>query len=77
MTMQLFTDNHKWFHVISGIYLSGLEENNMKKFEVSPDGRFLVFLGKYGAMHILSAKVSIVICKVLNFHAICWKRAWV
>jgi hypothetical protein len=39
---------------------SGLEEREMKKFKVSPDGRFLVFLGKTGGMHLLSAKVSVI-----------------
>ncbi|XP_064609745.1 U3 small nucleolar RNA-associated protein 18 homolog [Liolophura sinensis] len=36
--------------------IKGLEENAMKKFIVSPDGRYLVFLGKYGHLHLLSAK---------------------
>ncbi|XP_056010780.1 U3 small nucleolar RNA-associated protein 18 homolog [Ostrea edulis] len=36
--------------------IKGLEEKMMKKFKVSPDGRFLVFLGKTGGMHLLSAK---------------------
>lgn len=30
----------------------------MKRFIVSPDGKFLVFLGSYGSMHLLSSKVS-------------------
>lgn len=36
--------------------IKGLEETNMKKFVVSPDGRFLAFLGHYGRIHLLSAK---------------------
>lgn len=36
--------------------IKGLEEKMMKKFKVSPDGRFIVFLGKNGEMHLLSAK---------------------
>lgn len=36
--------------------MKGLEENSMTYFEVSPDGQYLVFLGKYGRMHLNSAK---------------------
>lgn len=39
--------------------IKGLEEKMMKKFRVSPDGRFIVFLGKNGGMHLLSAKVRL------------------
>lgn len=35
-----------------------LEGSNLARFEVSPDGRYLVFLGKYGSMHVLSAKTK-------------------
>ncbi|XP_046552431.1 U3 small nucleolar RNA-associated protein 18 homolog [Haliotis rubra] len=35
-----------------------LEGNNLARFEVSPDGKYLVFLGKYGSMHVLSAKTK-------------------
>ena len=35
----------------------GLENDGMGHFEISPDGRFIVFLGKYGNMHLISAKV--------------------
>lgn len=41
------------------IVIKGLEEKMMKKFRVSPDGRFIVFLGKNGGMHLLSAKVRL------------------
>lgn len=41
------------------IVIKGLEEKMMKKFRVSPDGRFIVFLGKHGGMHLLSAKVRL------------------
>ncbi|KAK3100299.1 hypothetical protein FSP39_017837 [Pinctada imbricata] len=37
-------------------WIKGIEETNMKRFKVSPDGRFLVFLGRYGAMHLISAQ---------------------
>ena len=30
----------------------------MSKFVVSPDGRFLAFLGAYGYIHLVSAKVT-------------------
>ncbi|KAL3880630.1 hypothetical protein ACJMK2_032854 [Sinanodonta woodiana] len=42
--------------IVNVPWIKGLEENHMKYFEVSPDGRFLAFLGKYGAIHLLSAK---------------------
>ena len=38
---------------------SGVEENSMMYFEVSPDGKYLVFLGKYGRMHLISSKVTL------------------
>lgn len=55
---------HKGFHyydmmagrMISVPPIKGLEEINMKRFIVSPDGRFLAFLGSYGNIHLLSAK---------------------
>ncbi|XP_041359672.1 U3 small nucleolar RNA-associated protein 18 homolog isoform X2 [Gigantopelta aegis] len=36
--------------------IKGLEGDSMAQFKVSPDGQFLVFLGTYGCIHILSAK---------------------
>ena len=30
----------------------------MSRFAVSPDGRFLAFLGMYGNIHLVSAKVT-------------------
>ncbi|XP_013402329.1 U3 small nucleolar RNA-associated protein 18 homolog isoform X2 [Lingula anatina] len=36
--------------------IKGIEENDMSRFEMSPDGKFIVFLGKYGHMHLISAK---------------------
>ncbi|KAI0237695.1 U3 small nucleolar RNA-associated protein 18-like [Lamellibrachia satsuma] len=38
-------------------HLKGLEES-MSKFVVSPDGRFLAFLGAYGYIHLVSAKTK-------------------
>ncbi|XP_064636673.1 U3 small nucleolar RNA-associated protein 18 homolog [Lineus longissimus] len=38
--------------------IKGLDDSNMGRFEVSPDGKYIVFLGKYGFMHILSAKAK-------------------
>ena len=35
--------------------IKGLDEKQLTEFEVSPDGKFLVFLGQQGAMHLLSA----------------------
>ena len=42
----------------SFIVLPGLEENSMSYFEVSPDGQYLVFMGKHGKMHLISSKVK-------------------
>ncbi|XP_069129328.1 U3 small nucleolar RNA-associated protein 18 homolog [Argopecten irradians] len=39
--------------------IKGLGETRMKNFMMSPDGRFLVFLGSHGHMHLISAKVII------------------
>nr|KAG5711690.1 hypothetical protein BaRGS_016872 [Batillaria attramentaria] len=36
----------------------GLGENNMARLRVSPDGRFIVFLGSYGNIHLVSAKTK-------------------
>ena len=36
----------------------GLEETSMTYFEVSPDGNVIVFMGKYGRMHLISSKVT-------------------
>ncbi|CAC5403556.1 UTP18 [Mytilus coruscus] len=55
---------HKGFHyydmmvgkMISVPPIKGLGEVNMKRFVVSPDGRFIAFLGSYGNIHLLSAK---------------------
>lgn len=50
----------KYFDMISGqvvnIPVKGLEDPSMSYFEVSPDRRFLAFMGKYGRIHFLSAK---------------------
>lgn len=36
--------------------MKGLEENSMSYFEVSPDGKYVVFMGKHGKMHLISSK---------------------
>lgn len=65
--MQVITGSkHKGFtyydmiagKVIKVPRIKGLEENNMKRFEISPDGRFIVFLGDYGHLHLLSASTK-------------------
>ncbi|XP_062621105.1 U3 small nucleolar RNA-associated protein 18 homolog [Saccostrea cucullata] len=53
--------NFRYYDMMAGKIINvpkvkGLEEKMMKKFKVSPDGKFLVFLGKTGGMHLLSAK---------------------
>lgn len=35
----------------------GLDGCAMKRFEVSPDGKYLAFLGRYGSIHLLTAQV--------------------
>ncbi|XP_033744002.1 U3 small nucleolar RNA-associated protein 18 homolog [Pecten maximus] len=42
--------------VINVPKIKGLGETRMKNFVMSPDGRFLVFLGSHGNMHLISAK---------------------
>ncbi|CAH1777958.1 unnamed protein product [Owenia fusiformis] len=49
-----------YFDMIAGKIINvpkikGLEERNMKKFSVSPDGKHLAFLGTYGSIHLISA----------------------
>uniref|UniRef100_A0A914URS6 Uncharacterized protein n=1 Tax=Plectus sambesii TaxID=2011161 RepID=A0A914URS6_9BILA len=34
----------------------GIKRQRLSKFEVSPDGQYLAFCGKYGEIHLLSAK---------------------
>ena len=53
-----------WIPASCLIYISvwffsytGLENDRLDRFEVSPDGKLLVFLGQYGNMHLISAKV--------------------
>jgi len=35
----------------------GLDGCAMKRFEVSPDGRYLAFIGRHGSIHLLTAQV--------------------
>jgi len=35
----------------------GLDGCAMKRFEVSPDGKYLAFLGRCGSIHLLTAQV--------------------
>ena len=37
-----------------------LDENNMARLRVTPDGKFIVFLGAYGNMHLIAAKVLMI-----------------
>eukprot|EP00057_Strongylocentrotus_purpuratus_P019458 XP_011673932.1 PREDICTED: U3 small nucleolar RNA-associated protein 18 homolog [Strongylocentrotus purpuratus] len=39
-------------------YIRGIQENKLMSFEVSPDGKFLAFLGDYGNIHLLSAQTK-------------------
>ena len=59
----IFGSGHKYFsyfnlesaQLIRVPTIKNLEENKMSQFVVSPDGRFIVFLGASGYMHVLSA----------------------
>ena len=46
---------------------AGLEEEGTKHFEVSPDGKFIAFMGKYGRIHLVSATV----CHTLFVQFLC------
>jgi len=48
--------------------LLGLDGCAMKRFEVSPDGRYLAFLGRYGSIHLLTAQVCIPHVYLLHFY---------
>ncbi|XP_033098515.1 U3 small nucleolar RNA-associated protein 18 homolog [Anneissia japonica] len=56
----------KWFYVYDMIagkiinipYIRGINERKLEKFEVSPDGQYLAFLGSYGQVYLLSAKTK-------------------
>ncbi|XP_002740511.2 U3 small nucleolar RNA-associated protein 18 homolog [Saccoglossus kowalevskii] len=36
--------------------IKGIQERNLTTFKISPDGKYIVFLGSYGYMYVLSAK---------------------
>ncbi|KAK7097439.1 U3 small nucleolar RNA-associated protein 18 homolog isoform X2 [Littorina saxatilis] len=38
--------------------IKGLGENNMASLRVTPDGKFIVFLGSFGNIHLVSAKTK-------------------
>lgn len=42
---------------VNSFYFLGMEELHLGTFEMSPDGRFIVILGSYGHMHLISAQV--------------------
>lgn len=42
---------------ILDIVFLGLDGCAMKHFEVSPDGKYLAFIGRFGSIHILTAQV--------------------
>lgn len=43
--------------VLNGICHPGLDGCAMKRFEVSPDGKYLAFIGQCGNIHLLTAQV--------------------
>ena len=40
------------------IIFLGLNENYLTYHEISPDGKFIVFRGSYGYIHLISSKVK-------------------
>lgn len=53
--------NFKYYDMIAGKIITvpkikGIEQKDMKRFVVSPDGKYITFLGHYGSIHMLSAK---------------------
>ncbi|CAH1233883.1 UTP18 [Branchiostoma lanceolatum] len=56
----------RWFFVYDMIAgkvikipkIRGVDNASLPRFEISPDGKFLLFLGKNGFMHLLSAKTK-------------------
>ncbi|KAL4228314.1 U3 snoRNP protein [Mactra antiquata] len=52
----------KYFDMIQGsiinVPIKGVSDNSLNNFVVSPDGKYLVFLAQYGAMHFLSSKTK-------------------
>lgn len=35
-----------------------MEQKNIRKFQMSPDGRYIVIHGRYGHIHLVTSKVS-------------------
>lgn len=35
-----------------------MEQKNIRKFQMSPDGRYIVIQGRYGHIHLVTSKVS-------------------
>ncbi|XP_078682010.1 U3 small nucleolar RNA-associated protein 18 homolog [Branchiostoma floridae x Branchiostoma belcheri] len=62
----VLTSTVRWFYVYDMIAgkvskipkIRGVDDTSLPRFEVSPDGRFLLFLGKNGFLHLLSAKTK-------------------
>lgn len=60
----IFGSGHRYFcyfnlesaQLIKVPVIKNLEENKMSQFLMSPDGRFIVFLGSNGYLHLLSAR---------------------
>lgn len=60
----VMTSRYRYFHVFDMMAghitkipnIKGTTEQRMMKFQVSPDGRFIVFVGNYGYMYLLSGK---------------------
>lgn len=48
-----------------------MEQRNIRKFQMSPDGKYIVIHGRYGHIHLVTSKVSntvsYYIFKYLNF----------
>ncbi|XP_078488934.1 U3 small nucleolar RNA-associated protein 18 homolog [Ciona intestinalis] len=62
----LMSSNLKWLYsydLISGTvqkipYIKGIKDTKFTNFKVSPDGKHLVFLSKFGKMHLVDARTK-------------------
>lgn len=50
-----------------------MEQKNIRKFQMSPDGKYIVIHGRYGHIHLVTSKVSNIVSyyyynfKYINF----------
>ena len=39
------------------LFIIGIEEDCLMHFKLSPDGKYIAFMGKYGRIHFIASKV--------------------